>query len=280
MKYSLPLFFAGAVCLLTSCEKDRETTAMVAPEAVLPSLDSQWNEGDFTPWMSRAELQHFQNTSPSDQYFAHVEGRNRSGRLEYRAVVMPFGGAQYEQWAVFWGIDEEELFKCEMNLLANGFFRQDTQVFADQTGKSVHQIVWLKPKTSVGDQDRIVGEPQQNPDPETIPDPSPPEATPLSSSATAPDIGTAAETAVRDAPVATPVTEGPVKNDAASDIPPAPVSAPAVSRNSVHIVRQGDTLGKIAKSRKVSVAELKAINHLKSDVLRIGQRLQLSTTER
>ena len=65
-------------------------------------------EAEFTPWMSRAEPQYFEENNPAEQYFAHIEGRNNSGRLEYRAVTQPFATDQYEQWAVFWGIGEAD----------------------------------------------------------------------------------------------------------------------------------------------------------------------------
>lgn len=260
----------GVVCIFSSCENDDKTFAHHKEAASLPVpapvSESHWPEEDFTSWMSRAELQYFQNTSPSDLYFAHVEGRNTAGRLEYRAVPMPFTGEQYEQWAVFWGIDEEELFKCEMNLLSSGFVRQDMQVFSDQTGKSVHQFVWLKPRTSVADDVRSIAS-------EAIP-PSPPiESPPAVESSTipTPEDDPVKETVAQEAPVARPVPESPLTPDAGSGVSKAPTQE--VSKDSVHIVRQGDTLGKIAKSRKVTVAELKTINHLKSDVLRIGQKL-------
>lgn len=267
MKYLSPIALMGAVCIFSSCEQE-EKAAAHPKQVVSQSIpEPRWPEVDFTPWMSRAELQYLQNTSPSDQYFAHVEGRNTSGRLEYRAVVVPFTGEQYEQWAVFWGIDEEELFKCEMNLLSNGFVRQDTQVFSDQTGKSVHQIVWLKPKTRVEDQERNLAS-------EIIP-PSPPLESPASViNPVAPVLqhDPVAEAVLREAPVGRPVTEDSTATDGAPD--DSKVPTPEVSKSSIYIVRQGDTLGKIAKTRKVSVAELKTMNHLKSDVLRIGQKLK------
>lgn len=228
--------------------------------------EPRWPEADFTPWMSRAELQYLQNTGPSDQYFAHVEGRNAAGRLEYRAAVMPFTGEQYEQWAVFWGIDEEELFKCEMNLLASGFVRQDTQVFADPTGRSIHQIVWLKPKTHGGELEPPPVVEAVPPSPPVTPPPAEPEPVAPPSYADA-----VKEAVVPEAPVARPVIEAPKSVDKDSEISKTPT--PESSQNSVYIVRQGDTLGKIAKNRKVSVADLKTLNHLKSDVLRIGQKL-------
>jgi LysM repeat protein len=268
MKHVSSIALMGAVCLFSSCDHEERMVARPTFAVDQSISEPRWPEADFTPWMSRAELQYLQNTGPSDQYFAHVEGRNSAGRLEYRAVVMPFTGEQYEQWAVFWGIDEEELFKCEMNLLASGFVRQDTHVFADPTGRSVHQIVWLKPKTPVGDQ-------EQNPVAEAVPPlpaAAPPQAVPDPVAPTSHD-DTVKKTVVTEAPVARPVIESPKTTDADSEVSTAPASE--ISKSQVYIVRQGDTLGKIAKSRKASVAELKTLNHLKSDVLRIGQKLKI-----
>lgn len=272
MKYSpqaAVIGIIGIVCLLSSCEREGKTVVPSQQAVSHSTPDSRWLEGDFTPWMSRAELQHFQNTSPSDRYFAHVEGRNANGRLEYRAVVMPFTGEQYEQWAVFWGIDEEELFKCEMNLLGSGFVRHDTQIFADQTGKSVHQIVWLKPRMSIEDQ-------EQNPASEVLPASSIAESPPAAivPVAPAPHDDPVRQAVVQEAPVAQRVTESLVKPDVSSAVPED--RTPKVSKNSIYIVKQGDTLGKIAKSGKITVTELKTINHLKTDVLRIGQKLKIS----
>jgi LysM repeat protein len=44
-----------------------------------------------------------------------------------------------------------------------------------------------------------------------------------------------------------------------------------------HIVRRGETLSSIATERDLTVAELKQANKLRSDLIRIGQKLQLPT---
>lgn len=48
------------------------------------------------------------------------------------------------------------------------------------------------------------------------------------------------------------------------------------SGGSAHTVRSGETLSSIARTRKVSVANLRAWNKLSSDGLRVGQKLNLS----
>ena len=51
---------------------------------------------------------------------------------------------------------------------------------------------------------------------------------------------------------------------------PVPTSK---SMSRAYIVQRGDTLGKIAQTNRISVAELKALNGLSSDIIRIGQTL-------
>jgi peptidoglycan endopeptidase LytE len=43
----------------------------------------------------------------------------------------------------------------------------------------------------------------------------------------------------------------------------------------IYVVKSGDTLGHIAKRHKVTVTQLKKWNGLKSDFLRIGQKLRI-----
>ena len=43
----------------------------------------------------------------------------------------------------------------------------------------------------------------------------------------------------------------------------------------MHTVREGDTLSAIARRYGTSVAKLKAVNNLKNNNLRIGERLRL-----
>jgi LysM repeat protein len=51
-------------------------------------------------------------------------------------------------------------------------------------------------------------------------------------------------------------------------------SSPGVKKvTSYYTVRKGDTLGKIAKKKGISVADLKAINHLRGTAVKVGQKL-------
>ena len=59
---------------------------------------------------------------------------------------------------------------------------------------------------------------------------------------------------------------------------PAPTVAPVVDDGSTYTVKSGDTLGHIALQHKVKIAELKALNGLSTDLIRIGQKIKLPAT--
>jgi len=52
-------------------------------------------------------------------------------------------------------------------------------------------------------------------------------------------------------------------------------SGPAVASGTSHTVQSGDTLGKLAARYGTSVAAFKSVNNLKSDTIRIGQKLSV-----
>jgi LysM repeat protein len=254
--------------LFASCGKSGDAgngADSKTPPAGYVTPGSTWAESDFTAWMSRAELQYLQEKNPADRYFAHVEGRTHGGRIEYRAAVRPFSADQFDQWAVFWGINEAELFDWELRLLRTGFSRKDMQSFQDSTGKALYQIVWLKPKEQPGEADNSsvadnVAAPQSvQPETESVYAPFQENAVP-------------AEPAL--------VKAEPARIEHVEEAPkPKPVeSEPSAKRGKTitYVVQPGDTLGKIAKRKGTSVGDLKETNHLKSDTLRIGQKLLVS----
>ena len=53
----------------------------------------------------------------------------------------------------------------------------------------------------------------------------------------------------------------------------APAAAAASDDATVHVVKGGDTLGTIARQHGTTIATLKRLNNLKSDIVRVGQRL-------
>lgn len=60
-------------------------------------------------------------------------------------------------------------------------------------------------------------------------------------------------------------------------VTPEPVK-PSGSSSSQHTVRIGDTLSQIARVYKTSVAELKKLNHLKTDTIYVGQTLKVQAS--
>jgi len=70
----------------------------------------------------------------------------------------------------------------------------------------------------------------------------------------------------------------PVPAPAAEEPVPAPFSAPAMagSLSSVHVVEAGETLYRIARQNGVTVQQLRDWNHLKNDVIEVGQQLVIS----
>ena len=44
----------------------------------------------------------------------------------------------------------------------------------------------------------------------------------------------------------------------------------------VHIVKKGESLYSIAKKHHTTVSKLKQLNHLKSDTIKVGQKLNVS----
>lgn len=57
------------------------------------------------------------------------------------------------------------------------------------------------------------------------------------------------------------------------------VSAPVLARTQTHIVRRGETLSGIALKYGRSIASLKRLNGLGSNVIRVGQRIQVKATQ-
>ena len=54
-----------------------------------------------------------------------------------------------------------------------------------------------------------------------------------------------------------------------------PASAPAVGGGGEYVVKSGDSLSKVAVKNGTTVKALREVNHLKSDMIRVGQKLQL-----
>ncbi len=259
------LLFPVLLAALTSLSCDQSSDAPTPPEA--PKEEKAyslsvptWGDTEYTRWMTRAELQYHQEMLGEGKYFAYVEGRDNQGLSEFRAVEKDFAEDEFTQWAVFWGIDDKELFDWELRLLKGGFQRESMQVFFDSLGNPVHQIVWLRP---VGAIDNV---PETPPQPEVVIVAPPIEEEPK-------------DELVEINPVEQTPTELP------DDGPPPAVerrettSPPIIEETpkaiQIYTVVPGDTLSRIASKHKTTVAALKKDNGLKSDILRIGQKLKL-----
>ena len=66
-------------------------------------------------------------------------------------------------------------------------------------------------------------------------------------------------------------TSTPVENN-----PPKKDNPPKSGSTTAYTVKRGDTLGAIGKAYGMSVSSLKSLNDLKSDMIYVGQKLQLS----
>lgn len=269
-------------CLASSCGERKSRSSAAAPGTAatpvpgycLPA-STAWAEEEYTQWMTRAELQFFQDQTPQGQYFAHVEGRNNAGLSEFRAVRKPLPTEQYSEAAVAWGLDENDAYTMELRLLRSGFVRKSMQVFVDASGKARYQLVWLKPAGTVA-----VAPPRT--------EPTPPKPIPDDTMA---DAGQPATEPATE-PVTEPTTEP--DTEPATDVPPpedkppvATVVAPVTPRNrttpeppeskkfTTYTVVKGDTVEKIARRQHTTVDAIMSANNMTKDSLQIGQKLKI-----
>lgn len=109
------------------------------------SLTKPFKESEFSEWMSKADQQVAYEQRKEGMYFAYTEGRNNGGFHQYRHVTKKFTGAKHSEFAVFWGLSEDEFYQIDLNMRKKGFERSNLQVFEDGTGKAYHQVLWLLP---------------------------------------------------------------------------------------------------------------------------------------
>ena len=77
-------------------------------------------------------------------------------------------------------------------------------------------------------------------------------------------------------PPGKPISRAPITVAAAAVPPRAMTAATAVRR---HVVRRGDTLSGVASRYRVSLSSLRAANSLRSDLVRVGQRLRIPSRQ-
>jgi LysM repeat protein len=78
-----------------------------------------------------------------------------------------------------------------------------------------------------------------------------------------------------DVNAAKPVRKTAEKKAVAVAKPVTSAAAPVVAGGNVYVVKSGDCLSKIAATHGVKTAELRKANNLKSDVVRVGQKLTM-----
>lgn len=275
MKPLPPFVLLALACLASSCN-ERQSATPVAGTAAAPApaagyclpVSTAWAEEEYTQWMTRAELQFFQDQTPPGQYFVHVEGRNHAGLSEYRAVRKPLPADQYAEAAVFWGLSEKDTFDNELRLLRAGYVRKSMQVYVDASGNALHQIVWVRPAgTPPAAQGQVSPPPDAPVPPETMPadatagtDPSAPE----------PEASPPADPSPPEEKPPVAVVVPPVE-------PPArPAPEPLDPKKfTTYTVVQGDILEKIARRQHTTVEAIMAANNLNNDSLHIGQKLKI-----
>jgi hypothetical protein len=270
---TLPVLLTIASLAAASCNKQAARTTDAAPAtAAMPTTgyclpaSTAWATDDFTQWMTRAELQNFQAQAPKDQFFAHVEGRNNGGLNEYRAVRKLLPTEQYSEAAVFWSLDDKDLYQTELRLLRAGFVRKSMQVFIDASGTALHQLVWLKP---LGAAAALAANAATATLPApSLPEPEPPEPpTPNKKDAPANFVPLYAQVEPKP-PVAVVVPANDQQAHPDTD-------APNPRKFTTYTVVAGDILEKIAKRHHTTIEAIMAANSLSNDSLSIGQKLKI-----
>lgn len=258
---SLLIFLA---LLHTSCEQKKSTSTTPSPQeggGFQAFLGTTPKDEDFTPWMSRAELQYAHENSPAGTCFSFVQGRDNNGFRQYRAVRAPFLSTEWDLWAVYWGLSEQEMFEAEIKLLRNGFIRSQLQVFTDSGGAAVHQGVWLRARGHRPVQDVATVD-------TSVPN------THVSGQTNEP------QTQGAEDPGRPPLPEDPPEVAVTAPPRPVPVAPPPVlesaDRQIIHTVKKNETTSSVAKRYKVQPEAIIRENNLKSTMLRIGQRLKIT----
>ena len=123
-----------------------KTGNMIMSEGYCDVEAGAFEENDFSPWISRADLQIVFDDLKKGDYFAYVEGRNNGGFQQYRHVTKKFVEDEYVDWAIFWALTQDQFYKVDLKMGKSGYVRLRMQVFEDSAGVAYHQVLWVKPK--------------------------------------------------------------------------------------------------------------------------------------
>jgi hypothetical protein len=145
MKYIKNIWAAPGLillCCLSSCKNAPQSSAKTYSE----TSGESFKEGEFSPWMSKADQQVAYDGREEGTYFAYIEGRCEGGFQQFRHVVKREPKETYSLWGVYWGLSATEFYQVDLKLQREGFTRSNLQVFEDGTGAAFHQAVWVKKK--------------------------------------------------------------------------------------------------------------------------------------
>lgn len=253
--HTLGVLLLTGFLFLPSCNRGKKSSKKEAEQ----SEEGEVAKGELTPWMSRAGLQHFLEIQTTRNHFARVEGRLFEGGNEYRAVVEELDTKLYGNSIPLWGLTEEELFEHELRFLRRGFKRHDSQVFTNSAGIALYQLVMV----SAVDYSELSGG-------ASAPVIQPP----------APEVMALQPAEEEPAPEVAPESSHDLDNGSAPDVMMTPEPNPVlVVETRDYRVVGGDTLGGIAQKHGVSLSELKDLNGLRSDMIRLGQKLKIPVRE-
>lgn len=132
----------GLSFFLISCDQNEKTDGQ---EPATPTTTELAREAEFSPWMSRAELQVISERLSDNESFSSVEGRLSDKGNQYRAIIASSDQDPSSSSRSLWGLSAAELYVQELILLRLGFVRSESQVFTDSTGQAIHQLVMVLP---------------------------------------------------------------------------------------------------------------------------------------
>ncbi len=110
----------------------------------IEALGADVPAGVVTAWMGAEAFGKEMDRRWKDGYYpAQVEGKNRAGRSEFRAILNPFPKRVW--WFYWWYGQELNSYEDhKKRMTAEGFREINLQVFTDQDGTDRYQTCWIK----------------------------------------------------------------------------------------------------------------------------------------